>query len=300
MPHVLCEIETLRAVASGHNGYLYAVVDACDDPAIQSLVAHLEDKAVCLYRGESEQSYSDIAPYLIPVDDTILDWLLATVWGTPWGFFAVSRMEMSSMRRHFRRFLTITGPSGKELYFRFYDPRVLRHFAESTHLPAAKSFFSLIDSLYVISEDGEILNISLPDDSEPPSAAQSRILFSQDDLNAIAESRRRIFSSRLQTHLTSQFTELHKAINSRDLEAQIETGIQRAVRYEMSGQRQTAQYIECICLHLGGFTPDRDPISVQNILLDRRVDMDVRLERLVQWAKDEALRRTGVPDGKVH
>jgi hypothetical protein len=43
-----------------------------------------------------------------------------------WGIFLTSRADLRSLRNHFRRFLMVLDPDGRKLYFRYYDPRVLR------------------------------------------------------------------------------------------------------------------------------------------------------------------------------
>jgi len=117
-------LDELRGSAAA--GHLYAVVDACDAPAVTPKVEELgEDRAVCLYRGDAQERYSEIAPYLVHTDPETLDWIVATLWDEPWGIFAVANSNMRIMGRHFRKFLIVEDPDGKKMYFRFYDPRVL-------------------------------------------------------------------------------------------------------------------------------------------------------------------------------
>ncbi len=43
------------------------------------------------------------------------------------GAFLLSALRISrSLRKHFRTFLMVKSPEGDRLYFRYYDPRVLR------------------------------------------------------------------------------------------------------------------------------------------------------------------------------
>jgi len=40
--------------------------------------------------------------------------------------FVIAATGFEALRRHFRTFLRVRGPEGQVLYFRWYDPRVLR------------------------------------------------------------------------------------------------------------------------------------------------------------------------------
>ena len=58
-------------------GQLFAVLDACDAPAVPPKVESLApERGVSLYKGTAEERYADIAHYLVAVDDDLLDWIL--------------------------------------------------------------------------------------------------------------------------------------------------------------------------------------------------------------------------------
>lgn len=121
---------------------LYAILDACDAPVVPPKVKELgEDNAVSLYRGEAEEDYWAIAPYLVCVDPAVLNWIVATLWKEPWGIFAAAEANLEIVRTHFRKFLTVEMPDGKQVYFRFYDPRVLRLFLPTCTLEQLREFF---------------------------------------------------------------------------------------------------------------------------------------------------------------
>ncbi|MDY6992595.1 MAG: DUF4123 domain-containing protein [Pseudomonadota bacterium] len=62
-----------------------------------------------------------------PTLTELVKWLL-TGFGQHWGIFAVAKVNLRTMRQHFRSLLTVQLPKGQTVYFRFYDPRVLRTF----------------------------------------------------------------------------------------------------------------------------------------------------------------------------
>jgi hypothetical protein len=103
----------------------YAVLDAARDPAIVGLVRTAE-RSACLLAGELTAELAAAAPYLVELDRDFFDRTLARGWGESWGVFLASPASLEAVRRQLRRNLEVLGPEGERLFFRHYDPRVLR------------------------------------------------------------------------------------------------------------------------------------------------------------------------------
>jgi hypothetical protein len=125
---------------------LYALLDACDEGRILTKIAGLGDRAVSLYRGKAEQDFFAVAPYIASADSELVSWITSELSGTPWGYFVAvpNGCDLAAIRKHFRKFLMVVGPDGKELYFRFYDPRIIRTFLESSSESELAEFFGPI------------------------------------------------------------------------------------------------------------------------------------------------------------
>jgi len=83
-------------------GILYAVLDACDAP-----VRRRRRRAGSLaVWGESEETFADIAPYLMKVETTeLLDWILAFSATDAWcGIPLLSPLSLDEVQTHVRRF----------------------------------------------------------------------------------------------------------------------------------------------------------------------------------------------------
>lgn len=108
-----------------------------------------------LYRGESEAAMSSVAPYLFAVrnEPAFVDWRLKAGWGASWGVMLQASVSFPELHRHFRKFLLLKTEGGKELYFRFYDPRVLRMFLPTCDAEQLREFFGPVQ--YLIAEDAE-------------------------------------------------------------------------------------------------------------------------------------------------
>lgn len=136
-PTDLKELTTLA-----REGTLFAVLDACDEPAVLARVTKLgEAAAPCLYRAVTDPRTLAAAPYLVKLDPPLLEWIVATLWSKPWGILLVARSDLKTLRHHLRKFLVVKGPDGAALYFRFYDPRVLETFLASCTKEELAAFF---------------------------------------------------------------------------------------------------------------------------------------------------------------
>jgi hypothetical protein len=167
-----CTLDELAEMAAA--GELYAVLDACDTPLVPAKAAELgEGRAACLYSGTAEEEYWSIAPYLVQVDTKLLSWIQETLWGEPWGVFAVAKADFETVRRHFKKFLIVEAPDGERWYFRYYDPRVLEDFLPTCNDDQLTEMFGLLQG-YAVAGDGELALIrwqgtsSIPDPQPAP------------------------------------------------------------------------------------------------------------------------------------
>lgn len=110
----------------------YALLDAARDRRVGKLLRSAPaDDAASLYDGWQGEMLADYAPHLVRLapESALLEAILREGWGRSWGVFLTSARKLTDVRRHFRRFLIVKDDdTGEDLYFRFYDPRVLRTF----------------------------------------------------------------------------------------------------------------------------------------------------------------------------
>lgn len=108
--------------------FVYAVLDGASiDNLLLSLDEH-DPECFCLYPGDLPHDVEEAAPYIVRLDkeNDFIQWVLENGWGEHWGIFAVSREKIKAMRKHFRSFIRVKDPDGNRLFFRYYDPRVLK------------------------------------------------------------------------------------------------------------------------------------------------------------------------------
>jgi hypothetical protein len=106
----------------------YALLDAARDERMYPAILRADCEWTCLYRGDAAVTMAEVAPYLVRLDraSQFTQWLIDEGWGNSWGVFLSAAVTLEIVRAHFRRFVFAQLPDGRNVYFRFYDPRVLR------------------------------------------------------------------------------------------------------------------------------------------------------------------------------
>lgn len=145
----------LRVLFSDDEAGIFCILDGASVPDLLDALYEHEPEHECLYRGELEPDLAEVAPYLVSLapGSPFTDWVIKEGWGNHWGIFAAAPVDLATMRRHFRRFLIVHDPDGKPLYFRYYDPRVLRVYLPTCNAEELDVVFGPIR--YYLLEDGD-------------------------------------------------------------------------------------------------------------------------------------------------
>lgn len=149
-------VQSLKMQLFSQQGYrVFAILDGASVPLLQQNLISFAVEHACLYRGELEPDMAKVAPYLVMLerDAEFTRWVLSKGWGEHWGIFGVTHTDLWSLRRHFRKFLIVYDESRKSLYFRYYDPRVLRVYLPTCNAAELKTVFGPVLSFMVEDED---------------------------------------------------------------------------------------------------------------------------------------------------
>ncbi|MCP4622596.1 MAG: DUF4123 domain-containing protein, partial [bacterium] len=134
-----------------------AVLDAARDRIIYPRLAESVNEKVCLFMGDQALELATVAPYLVALDadDPFTQWILDHGWGNSWGIFAESDASFKAMRNHLRKFLKVMDEDLRSLYFRYYDPRVLRVFLPTCDPEQLETMFGPVARYYAEAEDAD-------------------------------------------------------------------------------------------------------------------------------------------------
>jgi len=153
-------IEQLWQALPGEQDWkVFAILDGARDERIYPHVIESTLEHCCLYRGELEPDLAAAAPYLVQLepDAPFTGWMIAQGWGDSWGIFAKAPATLPELRRHFRRFLMVYDPNGNPLYFRYYDPRVLRVYLPTCNAEETAALFGPVERYFLEAEDANVL-----------------------------------------------------------------------------------------------------------------------------------------------
>lgn len=120
--------EALFAAPASRPGPIpYALLDGAAFDNLPRALHETGAEAVCLYKGSIAPEVMCVAPYLAvierghPLYERLLDG-----WGRAQAVFLIAEDTLISLRGHFRKLTMVRLPDERVVYFRFYDPRVMR------------------------------------------------------------------------------------------------------------------------------------------------------------------------------
>lgn len=140
---------------------LFVLLDAARDEKIfdtlfiQTSLEYYES----LFEGDEAEALQKFAPYLVQLSgqDDFLKKFLHDGWGENWGVYLTGEAPFHSLLAHLRRCTRVMLEDGRKVFFRFYDPRVLRVFLPTCTPEQATEFFGPITSYLVEDKNSEVL-----------------------------------------------------------------------------------------------------------------------------------------------
>ena len=248
---------------------LFVVLDAARDPAVLELLRRGGQEHQMLYAGRRGEHLAAVAPYLVrlPPGSPLLDALLERGRGASWGVYLTCDLPFAEVRRHLRRFLVAETEDGQALYFRFYDPRVLRPYLPSCTPAELGAFFGPVSSFWVEGASGRaapLLRFTRPG---PAPAAARRGLWMIRDAQVEVFSREvvEVFVDRMVERLERDFPgELARwgEAPRGDLRRTIRAGIDRAEGYGLSREREVLRFVDLMA-RLGPSFDERLPWAAE-------------------------------------
>lgn len=152
-------LHTLRSMPSRDNTELYAVLDGARNDSIHPAITKSGCEFECLYTGELAPDLVRAAPYLVKLrhGDVFTDVLVENGWGDSWGVFLRTATPFKQLRRHLRTFLMVYDPAIQPMYFRYYDPRVLRTFLPTCDKEQLSTMFGPVQCFMLEDANPDVL-----------------------------------------------------------------------------------------------------------------------------------------------
>lgn len=133
------------------------LLDGARDPRIAGLLRSGKLEYACLFDGRLDPRLQAAAPHLVHLaaGSPTTNRLLALGWGKAWGILTVApaHVTLTQQRLHLKKLLRVKDENGRELVFRYYDPRVLRAYLPTCTGAEARTVFGPLTRL--VAEDGD-------------------------------------------------------------------------------------------------------------------------------------------------
>lgn len=117
-------------LADGSKPNVFMVIDCARDKRIEPLINNANIEQSCLYAGNLTYKLKRAAPHIVKLTESspFTAKILTLGFGKNWGIFFVAKntTTMAKVRSNCRRLAKVKGVTGKNLVFRYYDPRVTR------------------------------------------------------------------------------------------------------------------------------------------------------------------------------
>jgi hypothetical protein len=156
----LARSELALAALDRDPGPLFALVDASRDDRVLELLRQSVEMYRSLYDGAEGETMAEAAPYLVavPPGSNLRAALLREGWGRRWLTLLRSPRPLLELRRHLRKFLMAELEGGEDpVYFRFYDPEVLRVYMQTCDAADRKPWFDgVIEAFHVEDPDADL------------------------------------------------------------------------------------------------------------------------------------------------
>lgn len=138
-------------------GSVYALVDGAQDERVHALLKAEGNDWRCLYGSDLPRALAEVAPYVVGLSShhPFAGWFARYGRGHNWGVMLRSAAPIDELAEHFAAMIRARLPQGREVLFRFYDPRVLRAYLPTCTKEELDAVFGPVESFLIEQGDGE-------------------------------------------------------------------------------------------------------------------------------------------------
>lgn len=144
---------------------VYLLLDAARDPRIHDAITTLGTRRHCIF-GDVPPALARVAPHIVASDtDTPIASMFATEGrNRSWGMMLRSEAGIDDLAEHLYGLVRARLPEGREVLFRFWDPRVMRAYLPTCTAGELAHVFGPIETFLVEQGDGQWLTYALVDE----------------------------------------------------------------------------------------------------------------------------------------
>lgn len=135
---------------------VYGLVDGAQDDRVVPLLKAEGNDWRCLYGTDLPVALATAAPYLVALAShyPFAGYFARYGRGNNWGVMLRSSASLDDLAEHFASMIRARLPEGREVLFRFYDPRVLRAYLPTCTAEELEAVFGPVDAFLIEQGDG--------------------------------------------------------------------------------------------------------------------------------------------------
>ena len=132
----------LRTVYTVREEHLLLFLDAAHIPNLHIMLRELNIENLPLFRESPEENIIHVTPFLMRFSpsEILLHWMTMNPVVLETALICTSTAPLADTYSHVRRFLLVKDGTGRQVYFRFWDPRVIEPFLQ-TATPEERRWF---------------------------------------------------------------------------------------------------------------------------------------------------------------
>jgi hypothetical protein len=136
----------------------FILLDAARMKESMTMARQLNPAHQSLYKEKNERPLASVSPYLFthPGSSAFESWFFENGWGNSWGLLINANCSFEKLHYHLRKFLMVHTEDKEQIFFRFYDPRVLRIFLPTCDKSQIVEFFGPIKTFIMEAEEKEM------------------------------------------------------------------------------------------------------------------------------------------------
>jgi hypothetical protein len=268
---------------------IYAILNAAADPEIPKRLWWLDAEYVSLHKGEPEEKYADVTPYLVNLSpggeahEALVEWIFKECRGVESAVFLESDFDINALLAHLQRFTVVIDEAGKGLLFRFYDARVLKVYLPTCSGEESHFIFGpCISSFFMEGGDGDGILTFLPKPHSGESAAAfpEILTIRKEQMAALEKNRFDQFRTKTGLHLRSRFPHHTREISDEELDRLIMEGVEEAGHYGIDDQNDVKRFLEYVVQYGRDFGKSSGAVWANEILNHDELSGTMKMDQI--------------------
>lgn len=138
---------------------LYAIVDSARNDLVFKYFLTDNINFKSLFDGKMDIKLFGVSGFLVEYKENsmLFNWLTTEAWGDSCSIFFISKITFADALKHLQKLNRVYLEGNDIVYFRYYDPRVLRTYLPTCNKKEIKSFFGEIESIFIEGEKPDVL-----------------------------------------------------------------------------------------------------------------------------------------------